>query len=134
MLFNPNVPDPDKVLVVDCFKCNNIQQTHITSTAGDKSRSPIFFFWAMPTTLNSPGNSLESINVEARRYTPTTFSNLYDTPHTSEKTAGITLYPPPCTHTPPEFPPHVMVFIRDSLLKAAQEFLMYFNFIATAVA
>lgn len=77
---------------------------------------------------------LQSINVEGSAACPlfpptTTFSNLYDTPHTSEKTAGITL----CRrrHT---FPPRAVVFIRDPLLKAAQEFLMYSNVFATAVA
>lgn len=117
------------VLVVDWYQSNNIQQDHITNVTGDKSCSTILS--AVPATLNSPNrNPLESINVEACWYTPTTFSNLYDTPHTSAKTAAITLYPPP--H--PSFPPRAVVFIRDSLLKAVQEFLMYFKFFATAVA
>lgn len=56
---------------------------------------------------------------------PSTFPNLYETPHTSEKAAGATLTPPAL---------HALLFIREPLLKAAQEFLMDFNFSATAVA
>lgn len=79
---------------------------------------------AVAATLNS------SLLMSRARRPPTTFSNLYDTPHTSEKTAGITL----CRRRRHTFPPRAVVFIRDPLLKAAQEFLMHSNVFATAVA
>lgn len=81
---------------------------------------------AAPATLNSPDDPLESINVKAGLiHPPSTLPNLYETPHTSERAAATTLTPPA---------QHALAFIRDPLLKAAQEFLMYFNFSATAVA
>lgn len=54
-----NVPDADKVLVVDWYRCNNIQQDHITNIKGGKSRSPILL--AVPATLNSPTTHLSPL-------------------------------------------------------------------------
>lgn len=128
-------PTGDKVLAVDRRRWNKVRRNHIATRRGvgeKKKRKTL--------SARSSGRArhfeLQSINVEGSSACPlplpttTTFPNLYDTPHTSEKTAGITLFRRR-RHT---FPPRAVVFIRDPLLKAAQEFLMYSNVFATAVA
>lgn len=128
-------PIGNKVLAVDGRRWNKVRQNHIATRRGVGGKKNKKKTLSARSSGRARHFELQSINVEGSSAchplhpsTTTTFPNLYDTPNTSEKTAGITL----CRrHT---FPPRAVVFIRDPLLKAAQEFLMYSNIFATAVA